>query len=249
MLVSGEGVSLDLRPAGAGSRGLAAALDLMLVATAWFVLLTAQTPFLAAIDPAGAAAVTITELAVAWLGYPLVSEWLGHGRTLGKLALGLRVVRDDGGPIAFRQALVRSLAGLLLERPGLIAPVGTAAGVITMTFNERGKRFGDLLAGTLVVAERNRSALVRAPALPVPPPALLPWALSVDLTGVDDDLALGLRQFVLRAPAMSDEGRAALEADLVARVTRRTAPAPPVGTPAPLVLMTVLAERRRRTQP
>ena len=54
-----------------------------------------------------------------FLGYPVAMETLTRGRTLGKMALGLRVVRDDGGPITFRQALVRGLVGLALERPGL----------------------------------------------------------------------------------------------------------------------------------
>ena len=64
----------------------------------------------------------IIEVVLVFAGYPILMEWLTRGRTLGKIWLGLRVVRDDGGPIGFRQALVRGLAGLLIEKPGLLVP-------------------------------------------------------------------------------------------------------------------------------
>ena len=46
-----------------------------------------------------------------FLGYPVLSEWLSHGKTIGKLIMGLRAVRDDGGPLSFRQAFIRGLTG------------------------------------------------------------------------------------------------------------------------------------------
>lgn len=83
------------------------------------------------------------------MGYPIACEALSRGRSLGKLALGLRVVADDGGPVRFRQALVRGLAGaiecwILFGLPALI----------TSMLSERGKRLGDIFAGTFVVRER-----------------------------------------------------------------------------------------------
>ena len=90
-----------------------------------------------------------------FLGYPVAMETLTRGRTLGKMALGLRVVRDDGGPITFRQALVRGLVGLALERPGLVLlGFGPALGMIVAMFSARGKRIGDMAAGTVVLQER-----------------------------------------------------------------------------------------------
>ena len=47
------------------------------------------------------------------MGYPAVFETATRGRSLGKMALGLRVVSDDGGPERFRQALFRALAGVI----------------------------------------------------------------------------------------------------------------------------------------
>ena len=75
-------------------------------------------------------------------------EWLNRRADGRQAVLGLRVVRDDGGPIGFRQALVRGLAGLVLEKPGLLFPLTTVAGLVTMSFSAAEKRIGDMMAGT-----------------------------------------------------------------------------------------------------
>jgi hypothetical protein len=140
---------------------------------------------------------------------------------------------------------VRGLAGLILEKPGLLFPLTTVAGLITMSSSTREKRMGDMLAGTVVLNERS------APHQPVPlpawvPPYLQPWALSLDLHRFDDRLALSTRQFVTRAYEMTFDAQLALGEDLRRRVLAVTAPPPPANTPTPALLMAVLAERRRR---
>jgi hypothetical protein len=162
--------------------------------------------------------------------------------------VGLRVVRDDGGPITFRQALVRGLCGLVLEKPGVLLPfVGTLAGCASIVFSADEKRIGDLMAGTFVLNERpgpEYSALSRRFYLPE---GLDVWAGHLDLSRFDDTLALGVRQFVLRAGEMKSGAQIALGEELRRRVLAVTAPAPPAGVPTPILLMAVLAERRRRS--
>jgi uncharacterized RDD family membrane protein YckC len=245
MVVSGEGVVLQLDHAGAGSRTVAAIIDYILQIIAVIVFLVIDVAALGG-DSAASAAAIITELVLIAAGYPILMEWLTRGRTLGKLALGLRVVRDDGGPIAFRQALVRGLSSLLLEKPGLLGPLGIAAGLITITVSPENKRIGDYMAGTFVIRERvaNRATLT-APIFSVPY-YLQPWAMALDLTQLDDNLALGIRQFVMRANQMTPAARDQLGAQFVAHVLAVTSPPPPYGTPIPAILTTVLAERRRR---
>jgi uncharacterized RDD family membrane protein YckC len=245
-LVSGEGVRLDLAPAGVGSRVIAALIDLFVQGGILTALLLIDAPFLGSGDSAAAAAVGVSELVLVLAGYPIIMEWLTRGRTVGKIALGLRVVRDDGGPIRFGAALVRGLAGLILEKPGLFFPLSTLAGVITISSSAREKRIGDMMAGTVVLNER--SAAAAEPGwvpgwVPVP---LQPWTLALDLHRFDDRLALTTRQFVTRAYQMTPAAQAALGEDLRARVLAVTAPPPPPGTPTPTLLMSVLAERRRR---
>ena len=245
MLVSGEGVRLALAPAGTGSRVLAASIDAALQAVAMFVLVLVDVASAGGADAAAFQAVLIVELVLVLAGYPIVSEWLSRGRTLGKSALGLRVVRDDGGPIGFRHALVRGLAGLVLEKPGLLFPLTTVAGLVTMGSSAREKRIGDMMAGTVVLNER--SGPQRLAAIPnwVPIP-LQPWVLSLDMHRLDDRLALSARQFVTRAHGMTYGAQVAIGEELRRRVLAVTSPPPPAGTPTPELLVSVLAERRRR---
>src|SRR5690349_10572364 len=110
-LVSGEAVELEVRVARAGSRVLALTLDIVLQA----VLLTAvvaATVLIAWLAVRGGIfdggllqAFYVIDLVIVLIGYPVFWETLLRGRTPGKLAMGLRVVRDDGGPIRFRHAL------------------------------------------------------------------------------------------------------------------------------------------------
>jgi hypothetical protein len=172
-------------------------------------------------------------------------EWSTKGRTIGKLWFGLRVVRDDGGPIGFRHALVRGLAGLILEKPGLLFPLSTIAGLTTMSSSAREKRIGDMMAGTVVLNEHSAPQPLATPPAWVPRP-LQPWVLSLDLHRLDDRLALAMRQFVARAYAMTPAARYQLGETLRARVLAVTSPPPPSGVPTHDLLLSMLAERRRR---
>lgn len=246
-VVSGEGVAFDLPRAGIGSRLVASVIDLVLQLIALWVIVYLDGVLAGGSDDAALTALVIAEFVLLFGGYPAVCEWLTRGRTVGKLVLGLRVVRDDGGPIAARHALVRGLCSLVLEKPGLTGGITAAAGLITAIFNEHDKRIGDLLAGTFVLNERAGTS--RRPVLYDwgTPPQLRPWAASLDLSRLDDRLALALRQFVARAPMMTLDAQHALGEQLRAAVLAVIAPPPPPGTSTPLVLRAVLEERRRRS--
>ena len=147
-LVIGEAVALDLRPAALPSRIVAGFVDgaLQLVV----LLVVGGVAIAVSLDLSAAAqqAVGVVLLVLILIVYPVTFETLLRGRTPGKAAMGLRVVRDDGGPIGFRHALARGLLGAAVERPGVT--LFTAA-VLFSSLNERNKRLGDLLAGTVVV--------------------------------------------------------------------------------------------------
>jgi uncharacterized RDD family membrane protein YckC len=247
-LVSGEGVRLALQPAGVGSRTIAAAIDLTVQAGVLLILVLIDAVGAGGADSAGLSALLIAELVLVLAGYPIVMEWSTKGRTLGKLCFGLRVVRDDGGPIGFRHALVRGLAGLILEKPGLLFPLTTIAGVATMSSSAREKRIGDMMAGTVVLNEHSAPQPLATPPAWVPPP-LQPWVLSLDLHRLDDRLALAIRQFAARAYAMTPAARHQLGESLRARVLAVTSPPPPAGVWTHDLLLGVLAERRRRAMP
>ena len=247
-VVTGEAVALDLRVAQLPSRIVAAAIDfLVMMAALYAVLIVAGLAAQSGMDdPALEAAATVVVLVGVFLGYPLVFETLSRGRTLGKMMMGLRVVRDDGGPITFRHALVRGVIGLALERPGIfLLGLGPALGMVVSMFSARGKRIGDMAAGTMVLQERVVAPLTWAPWMPAP---LAGWALTLDLTGVDDALALSVRQFLRRSYEFAPAAREALGSRRADELRACTTPPPPPGTPGWAYLCAVLAERRRREE-
>lgn len=240
----GEAVALELRPARVPSRALALAIDYAVVALLVVGLLTAITLAGADVDSALAGAIVIVVLVGVLVGYPLLWETLTRGRTPGKFALGLRVVRDDGAPIVFRQALVRALSGFFVDFIVLSASTGVI-GLVSSLLSDDGRRVGDMLAGTVVLRERVPRGAARRPLPPVAP-GLAVWASGAEMSAVGDDLALSARQFLARAAAMEPSRRAALADRLAHQVAARVAPVPPPGVPAEPYLAAVLGERRRR---
>ncbi|WP_307803782.1 RDD family protein [Micromonospora echinofusca] len=252
--VTGDAVHLQLRTAQLGSRMLARLIDLV-AQVAIFVTLSTATPIvILLLSQTGLVtpsedlfrATTILMVVVTVVGYPVALETLTRGRTVGKLALGLRVVRDDGGPIRFRQALTRGLVGAAIEWPGLIAPPLTWLGSVwAMAVSRQGRRLGDHAAGTLVIHERSPQRWGR---MPLMPPGLAAWAGTLDLAGLDDDLALAVRHFLVRVPELREPARGLLTQRLMAEVAAVVRPAPPPGVPPWAYLAAVHAERHRRAR-
>jgi uncharacterized RDD family membrane protein YckC len=239
-VVTGEAVALDLRPARLPSRILAGLVDLAIQFVGFLGLGILAAGLSVQLDSAAVAAVSLMLTVVVLVVYPLFFETLWRGRTPGKAALGLRVVRDDGGPIGFREALVRALTGAFLERPGITIFV---AAVVSQLLNGSGKRIGDIFAGTIVLRER---VPVRGGVVMAMPASLAGWAATLDLSGLPDDLALSARAFLSRASELTPGAREDLGNRLVAAVAGCVWPSPPPGTPGWAFLAAVLAERRRR---
>ena len=93
---------------------------------------------------------------------PTSIETITRGRSLGKLAVGGRIVRSDGGASGFRQAFIRALVGVF----ELWFTLGAVAAIVG-AFTPRSQRLGDLLAGTY--SERTRTPQLPAYAPGVPP--------------------------------------------------------------------------------
>lgn len=241
-LVTGDAVVLELQPAKLASRSVAFAIDVFLMVVAYVLLLTVLSNALFSVDSALAGTVALLIGIGVFIGYPVTLETLTRGRSVGKLVLGLRVVREDGGPIRFRQALTRGLAAFIVDF-GVFSFFTGVVGLFTSLASQRGRRVGDMLAGTVVV--RERVPVERAPDLYVPPP-LAGWAAALELSGLSDALALSARQFVARAPQLDPQVRASLGHALAEQVAGYVRPGPPPGTPAEAFLVAVLAERRRR---
>ncbi|MET9603256.1 RDD family protein [Streptomyces sp. NPDC006459] len=238
-LVTGDAVVLGLRPARLPSRGLAILLDLVVYVTGYVLISVGLTMATASLDEAARAAVGVASFLLLVVGVPIAVETLSHGRSLGKLACGLRVVRDDGGPIRFRHAMVRGAMGIV----ELILTFGSIACLASLV-SARGRRLGDVFAGTLVVRERVPGARV----MPVPPPP--PWLAGrfagLDLSAVPDGLWLAIRQYLTRMNQLDPQVGAAMAARLADDLVARTGAPPPAGVPAAAFLMAVVHERQSR---
>lgn len=239
-LVTGEAVALDLPPASVGLRVASGLLDvsaqLLLLLLAYYV----STVVVLGGDAALVAVATLVSTVLVLVVAPTVLETVTRGRSLGKLALGLRTVRDDAGPIAFRHAFVRSLIGVV----EIWAFTGVPALVCALV-TSRGKRLGDVVSGTYVVRERFPFPKVRPAMMP---PHLAAWATRADIAPLPDGLALAVRQFLDRAASLNATSRATLGARLEEQVLAHVAPAPPSGQHPEAVLAAVVAERRRRDE-
>ncbi|GAA0451316.1 transporter [Actinoplanes capillaceus] len=247
VLTTAEAVEIDVRPARLGSRAIALTFDIIVQAILVGILMTfwlIVTEFLPedTLLPETGRWIVIAIVAV---GYPTFAETISNGRSIGKATMGLRVIREDGGPIRARHAFTRALIGLSIEWPGLLIPYVTWAGSIsTMIASRRGRRLGDLAAGTLVVHERRPVPWNIVPGMPA---GLSVWAATADLSAVDDSLAEAVRQFAARSHQFAEPHRAILGQSLFAEVKQKVSPDPPPGTAPWLFLVAVLAERRRRS--
>ena len=242
-VITGEAVVIDVPFARFPSRALALMIDIAIQLVLLFglggVALAAGAG--GGLDAAAVAAISLTVSVLIIVGYPTLFETLSRGRSLGKLALGLRVVSDDGGPERFRQALMRALAAVL----EIWLTLGFLA-LVTSLLSSGGKRLGDIFAGTFVITERLPGRRGTTAPMSALPPALAVWAATAELSGLTDATAETARQYLSRyydfTPATRDEFGRRIAAAVAAQVT----PPPPGGTSPPDYLSAVLAERRER---
>ena len=87
-------------------------------------------------------------------GYFAIFEWLWSGQTPGKRWLKLRVIREDGRPISFYEAMIRNLIRVI----DFMVPPFYSVGLVSVFATSRDQRVGDLVAGTVVVRERESEA-------------------------------------------------------------------------------------------
>jgi uncharacterized RDD family membrane protein YckC len=211
-IITPEAVVLEVETAGVASRVLAGALDLLLQLGILLVGLIALT-VLHATD--GGRGPMLVFGALVLMGYPVLSEVLMRGRTVGKRALGLRAVTLEGAPIRLRHALLRMMGGLV-DR--YLPPIGVT-GALFVLATARHQRVGDLLAGTIVIRDPDRTLLPPAVWFPVPP-GLDQYAATIDPTAMTDQQYTVIRSFLMRNRELAPNARYALASDLADRAGR-----------------------------
>ncbi len=237
-VLSGEAIAIDVQPIGFFLRVLGALIDVVfaLALTIAFLVLLGWLSSLGVLDGGTSQILNILALVTCLVIVPCAMEVALRGRSLGKLAVGGRIVRTDGGATGFRHAFIRALLGVL----EIWMTLGAVA-IITGIFTARAQRLGDLVAGTY-------SQRVRLPRLDIPAPALPrgleAWAGVADVARLPDRLARRVSQFLQHAERMAPPARTQVAQSLLAEAAPFVSPVPPAGPET--ALAAIMAVRRER---
>ncbi len=158
-----ERVPLHFALASIGNRFLACAVDhaiqiiLLFLIYLVFTIITEYSIFFGGgltEAPKWLIAILIIFVFLLMSGYFVFFEWLWNGQTPGKRWLKLRVIREDGRPVTFWEAAVRNLLRIFDMMPTPFYSIG----LISVFISEKDQRAGDMIAGTVVVREREAEA-------------------------------------------------------------------------------------------
>ena len=237
-LITGEAVALDLRSASFILRAAGAIIDWLVYFGGYFLIMwllytLAGQLFL---DQAITTAIGVAGLVICLVVIPTAVETATQGKSLGKLAIGARIVRDDGGSIGFRHAFIRALTGVL----EIYMTFGGLAAIAAL-LNGRAKRLGDLVTGTYSQHERVSQHTPPVYGVPV---ELREWSTTADLGRMPDALARRVAQFLSQAAALTPSTRQQLARELANEVAVHVSPVPTID--AELFLAGVAALRRER---
>ena len=215
-----EGVELEVQLAGLGSRFTAQLLDLLIKGLT--ILLIGLTLSIAGLT---GVAIMLPAFFLVWYAYDVVFETFANGRTPGKMAARLRVVRVGGEPVDFMSSAIRNVLRLI---DGL--PLSCVPGVISILATKRNQRLGDLAAGTIVIHE-DPVAVAPAwhapPGMPPPPGWQPPPAPVWDVSHVTADELSAVRSFLERRWELDSKARGQLAFQLADALWPKVAGAAP----------------------
>jgi len=215
-----ERVSFDYQVAGLGTRAIAQILDLLILTGVLAGLYFAAFAVGAAGMNTVAYLIAVVGTFVIVFGYFWTCEAFWSGQTVGKKVFRLRAVGDRGEPMTFVQAGIRNVVRLID-----FLPYAYGVGVVVLFVNGKGKRLGDLAAGTIVVKDSDYLMLWQLPggrpsaanpistsASPAPPTA--PFApatpAEMQLRRLDPELRRFVTSYARRRPDLPPSLRAQL---------------------------------------
>lgn len=240
VIMTGEAVALELQPTPYVLAAAGAAIDWLVYYLGGGLVISfgimLPLSFSSITDTAVISIILSVALVLFFIAVPTAVELLSKGKSLGRLAVGARIVRDDGGAIGFRHAFIRSLVALL----DLLITVGGFAAIVGL-LNSKSKRFGDYLAGTYSLYER--APKITEPAFGVPE-VLIAWSQTADVARVPDRLALRASRFLRQAGQLTPGSRQTIAAQLASELSAWVSPLP--AAQPELFVAAVVAIRRER---
>jgi uncharacterized RDD family membrane protein YckC len=260
-----EGVSLSVVLAGLGSRFVAYFID-FLIQVALFVI------FILALNvahPTSSETGSLIESGAVslfvfldFIGYFVVCEMISSGRSIGKRANGLRVVRSDGGPVGFWSSTLRNIMRLIDMIPFPFYLVGS----VLILATTRNQRLGDLAGGTVVIRDRTAAGSVLkgrpwsdsaqwvapvggsfgwVPVSPAGPGVLPPELAHWDVSAVKPNDVMVIGMFLSNRYGYTPEARVRLGINLANGIWPLVAGAPPTLAPEQFLEAVVLVKSIR----
>lgn len=235
-----EGVDLQITLAGLGSRVGANLLDSLILGLIVVVVIIAIA--IVGFGPISEDVLFLIFglgfllLFLVYFGYYLLFETLNSGRTPGKAAMGIRVIRLDGTPLRFGAVAIRNVLRFVDS-----LPIFYATGLISIVVTARNQRIGDLVAGTVVIRDRKSDSVKGLLGEPEQLSHLPRW----DTTAVSEDEVALIRRFMERRSSLTVSKREELAASIAERLRAKVL-APDEPEEAEAFLARVLAEKLHR---
>lgn len=244
-VVTPEAVRLEFQTAAIGTRSLALIMDWAIQTMIIFIVMFAAGLAVGAglgrglPEWVGVTLVLLLTFGVIW-GYPTTLETL-WGRTVGKAAMGLRVVTREGAPIGFRHAALRAVMGLA----DFVLTFGAGA-VLSSLLSRRQQRLGDMVAGTLVLRERSAAGDPRAQRF-APPYGWGDYAATLDPAVLTPADYQAVRDLLVRSRELDPQIRHQVARELADPLVARLGHTPPPQVTPELFLVCLMARYQQRT--
>ncbi len=146
-----QNVRIEYELAGLGQRIFAYIIDFIIMMLVMIAFASSLFAYEDSIDSFKTITLVIEVFAFVWLGfYTLISEVLGNGQTLGKKAMGIKVIKTNGEELQFYDYFSRWSMRLL----DIYLSLGTVAMMLIVS-NRNGQRLGDIIAGTSIIRKRS----------------------------------------------------------------------------------------------
>jgi uncharacterized RDD family membrane protein YckC len=230
-----ENVTLEVTLAGLGSRMAASLIDGLI---RFAVILALFIVLLSSPDRAGGVefALFIVGSFAVFFAYDVLFETLAGGRTPGKRATGLRVVREGGQPVGFVSSAIRNLMRLVD-----MLPFSYAIGIVAILVSSKNQRLGDMAAGTIVVREVTTGSGSAWREHEMPRGDEDSW----DIGGVTQEEIATVRSFLTRRETLDSNARTRIGRELAFRLHAKVPGAPANMSPEEFLRRLAAAKSRR----
>ena len=146
-----QNVTIEYELASVRERILAFGIDFVLI---WILILVIQLVIVMVMPNQFMQVALMANIFIIFMFYAPVMEIFGNGRSPGKRALGLRVVRVDGMEAAVADYLIRWTFRMV----DIYLSLGSVASLL-ISSTHKAQRLGDFLANTTVIKVRQRGHL------------------------------------------------------------------------------------------